>query len=325
MTAFTESQARHPAWTWLLLVPLPILLLAFVHYRVGDHIDIDYRWMLASFAIVQCVLAALAWPAARRGSRWTWVLPLLAAMPAIVGVLVFAGPLASLAGVLLALAALGIGSRIADGDSPLAVMLLVGLAVIAALVGWLLPFPIHARWTYLLLAMLVIAWRARALGALLGDAVASLRDGASRHPGWMILAIAASTVASLGLWLPSLNYDDNAVHLILQSQMLADGYYRLDVQSQSWAVAPWANNVLHAVAAMFAGHDARAAMGALWLLVGIDGARFRRPVVPGDQLRIEVEAERLSRSICKYQARATVDGQEVASAKLMCAIRSLEE
>ena len=273
MTAFTESQARHPAWTWLLLVPLPILLLAFVHYRVGDHIDIDYRWMLASFAIVQCVLAALAWPAARRGSRWTWVLPLLAAMPAIVGVLVFAGPLASLAGVLLALAALGIGSRIADGDSPLAVMLLVGLAVIAALVGWLLPFPIHARWTYLLLAMLVIAWRARALGALLGDAVASLRDGASRHPGWMILAIAASTVASLGLWLPSLNYDDNAVHLILQSQLLADGYYRLDVQSQSWAVAPWANNVLHAVAAMFAGHDARAAMGALWLLVGIDGAR----------------------------------------------------
>lgn len=59
--------------------------------------------------------------------------------------------------------------------------------------------------------------------------------------------------------------------------------------------------------------------------MGIDGARFRRPVVPGDQLRIEVEAERLSRSICKYQARATVDGQEVASAKLMCAIRSLEE
>ena len=62
-----------------------------------------------------------------------------------------------------------------------------------------------------------------------------------------------------------------------------------------------------------------------YYLVGIDGARFRRPVVPGDQLRIEVEAERLSRSICKYQARATVDGQEVASAKLMCAIRSLEE
>ena len=62
-----------------------------------------------------------------------------------------------------------------------------------------------------------------------------------------------------------------------------------------------------------------------YYLVGIDDARFRRPVVPGDQLRLEVEALRLSRSICKYQARATVDGQEVAAATLMCAIRSLEE
>ncbi|SAI71161.1 (3R)-hydroxymyristoyl-ACP dehydratase [Bordetella ansorpii] len=62
-----------------------------------------------------------------------------------------------------------------------------------------------------------------------------------------------------------------------------------------------------------------------YYLVGVDGARFRRPVVPGDQLRLEVEAERLSRSICKYQGRALVDGQLVAEAKLMCAIRSLED
>ncbi|OWT80008.1 MULTISPECIES: 3-hydroxyacyl-ACP dehydratase FabZ [unclassified Achromobacter] len=62
----------------------------------------------------------------------------------------------------------------------------------------------------------------------------------------------------------------------------------------------------------------------VYYFVGIDGARFRRPVVPGDQLRIEVDAERLSRSICKYSGRALVDGQLVAEAKLMCAIRSLE-
>ncbi|AZR84254.1 (3R)-hydroxymyristoyl-ACP dehydratase [Bordetella pertussis] len=62
-----------------------------------------------------------------------------------------------------------------------------------------------------------------------------------------------------------------------------------------------------------------------YYLVGIDGARFRKPVVPGDQLRLEVEAERLSRTICKCQGRALVDGQLVAEAKLMCAIRSLEE
>jgi 3-hydroxyacyl-[acyl-carrier-protein] dehydratase len=61
-----------------------------------------------------------------------------------------------------------------------------------------------------------------------------------------------------------------------------------------------------------------------YYLVGIDEARFRRPVVPGDQLRLEVESLRLSKSICKYQGRALVDGQIVAEAKLMCAIRSLE-
>ncbi|AGF49035.1 3-hydroxyacyl-ACP dehydratase FabZ [Candidatus Kinetoplastidibacterium galati] len=61
-----------------------------------------------------------------------------------------------------------------------------------------------------------------------------------------------------------------------------------------------------------------------YYLVGIDETRFRRPVVPGDQLRLEVDAERLSRSICKYKARALVDSKIVAETKLMCAIRKLD-
>ncbi len=64
---------------------------------------------------------------------------------------------------------------------------------------------------------------------------------------------------------------------------------------------------------------------AVYYFVGIDGARFRKPVLPGDQLIIEVEAERLGRTICKYQSKAFVDGDVVAEAKLMCAIRSLEK
>lgn len=62
-----------------------------------------------------------------------------------------------------------------------------------------------------------------------------------------------------------------------------------------------------------------------YYLVGVDKARFRKPVVPGDQLRLEVDAEHISRSMCKYDARALVDGQVVAQAKIMCAIRILEE
>ncbi len=64
---------------------------------------------------------------------------------------------------------------------------------------------------------------------------------------------------------------------------------------------------------------------AVYYFVGIDGARFRKPVLPGDQLIMEVEAERLGRTICKYEAKAFVDGGVVAEAKLMCAIRPLEK
>lgn len=62
-----------------------------------------------------------------------------------------------------------------------------------------------------------------------------------------------------------------------------------------------------------------------YYLVGVDAARFRRPVVPGDQLRMEVSADKLSRSICKYTAVAKVGDQIAAEAKIMCAVRILDE
>ncbi|WP_025915434.1 3-hydroxyacyl-ACP dehydratase FabZ [Herminiimonas sp. CN] len=56
--------------------------------------------------------------------------------------------------------------------------------------------------------------------------------------------------------------------------------------------------------------------------LGIDGARFKRPVEPGDQLRMEVEILRVARGIWKYSARATVDGQLAVEGELMCTMRS---
>lgn len=56
--------------------------------------------------------------------------------------------------------------------------------------------------------------------------------------------------------------------------------------------------------------------------VGIDGARFKRPVEPGDQLRMQVEILRTARGIWKYKAQATVDGQTAVEAELMCTMRS---
>jgi 3-hydroxyacyl-[acyl-carrier-protein] dehydratase len=56
--------------------------------------------------------------------------------------------------------------------------------------------------------------------------------------------------------------------------------------------------------------------------VGIDAARFKRPVGPGDQLRMEVEIVRSSRGIYKFKARGTVDGETALEAELMCTMRS---
>jgi 3-hydroxyacyl-[acyl-carrier-protein] dehydratase len=59
--------------------------------------------------------------------------------------------------------------------------------------------------------------------------------------------------------------------------------------------------------------------GSLYLFVGIDNARFKSQVVPGDQLRLEVALTRTIRNIWKFNAVAKVDGKVVASAELMCA------
>ena len=60
----------------------------------------------------------------------------------------------------------------------------------------------------------------------------------------------------------------------------------------------------------------------LFYLVKVDNARFSAPVVPGDQLRLEVSVKRVMRGMGLFAARTLVDGKEVASCELMCAARS---
>jgi len=63
----------------------------------------------------------------------------------------------------------------------------------------------------------------------------------------------------------------------------------------------------------------------VFYFVGIDEARFKKPVMPGDQLHLHVQIERQMRGIWKYKAEARVDGQIVAEAKLMCAKRDIQQ
>ncbi|HOE40911.1 MAG TPA: 3-hydroxyacyl-ACP dehydratase FabZ [Rhodoferax sp.] len=59
----------------------------------------------------------------------------------------------------------------------------------------------------------------------------------------------------------------------------------------------------------------------VYYFAGIDGARFRRPVEPGDQLILEADLLRIRAGIFKFKGRALVDGELVAEAELTCAIR----
>ena len=61
----------------------------------------------------------------------------------------------------------------------------------------------------------------------------------------------------------------------------------------------------------------------VYYFVGIDGARFKKPVTPGDTLILEIEAGRESRNIAKFKAVAKVGEQVVAEAGLICALREL--
>ena len=61
----------------------------------------------------------------------------------------------------------------------------------------------------------------------------------------------------------------------------------------------------------------------VYYFVGIDGARFKRPVTPGDTLLIEVVAGKSGRGIAKFKAVARVGDAVAAEAELICALREL--
>ena len=62
----------------------------------------------------------------------------------------------------------------------------------------------------------------------------------------------------------------------------------------------------------------------VYYYVGIDNARFKKPVVPGDQLEIEVHLERHLRGISRFRCEARVEGKVVAEATILCSMRAIE-
>jgi 3-hydroxyacyl-[acyl-carrier-protein] dehydratase len=60
---------------------------------------------------------------------------------------------------------------------------------------------------------------------------------------------------------------------------------------------------------------------AVYYFAGIDGARFKKPVLPGDQLVMVATYQREKAGIYKFHVKATVDGELVAEADITCAVR----
>jgi 3-hydroxyacyl-[acyl-carrier-protein] dehydratase len=74
----------------------------------------------------------------------------------------------------------------------------------------------------------------------------------------------------------------------------------------------------------FKAMDQKPSADSVYYFAGIDGARFKRPVGPGDQLRLEVDILREMRGVVKFGGKAMVDGQIAAEAELLCTYRKIK-
>jgi len=62
----------------------------------------------------------------------------------------------------------------------------------------------------------------------------------------------------------------------------------------------------------------------LFFLSKVDGAKFRRPVIPGDQLRFEIDLIRLKNRFCHYKGKALVDGEIAAECEIVASVAEIE-
>lgn len=272
---------------------LLVLALAW-RLRLFAEINASWWWLLgvASVTAMLGVTYAQAGHAGwRHPARWLTLAGML-------GVVAYAGIATMLACLLLMLCAAALTPRSpgAKQASEPASRIVIGLAVLVALVGWLLPFPIHTSMGYRGIAVAICVVRYQSVLAHCKDMWQGWRGLEQEAGSWLVLTVVVTCLAGLGLWLPSVSYDDNTTHLTLPYQLLRDGYFHLDVSGQVWALAPWGNNILHAIAAMLAGSEARAAVDLLWLLLGVQGA-WQLARAMGASVRVALAAAALFASL----------------------------
>ncbi|MGN7831516.1 hypothetical protein ACTJI2_07855 [Pseudoxanthomonas sp. 22568] len=241
-------------------------------------------WLGPAVVLAGLVLHRLweQWPSGRLGdllvlglAAWgfAWLIARIWRRPQATGaalfwlllLLVFAGPIPVLATCLLALAAIALGGFL-FAQGPLALQGLLGVLLLAGAAGWLLPWPVHRGWVYLLLCAVLVGWRWRSLTQALRAAAASWNDSVVATPRLAAFCVIVIGLAAVSCWLPSMQYDDLAYHLRLPWQLQEQGFYSPAPQYQVWALAPWLSDVVQSMAQLMAHAEARGAVNAGWLL-----------------------------------------------------------
>jgi 3-hydroxyacyl-[acyl-carrier-protein] dehydratase len=71
--------------------------------------------------------------------------------------------------------------------------------------------------------------------------------------------------------------------------------------------------------------NAKPSDDSVYYFAGIDNARFKKPVSPGDQIVLNVKIDRILKGIWKYSGVASVDGAVVAEAQMMCILKAIDK
>ncbi|WP_162314087.1 hypothetical protein [Pseudoxanthomonas yeongjuensis] len=276
LPAAAPAERRQVALLWL---GLPLCAFGIFHYRLWE------QWHSGRFGellLLSLLAWGLAWPL-RKFARWSWATAL--ALPWCLALLLFAGVVPVMATLALATTALALGGLLDARSSPRmppALQITCGLALLGALLGWLLPLPVHFRWSYLGLGLLLAGLRRKQLL----ECARSLREdwmqSVAAAPRIAGIAVLALGLASTGSWLPTLQVDDLGYHLRLPWELLEQGRYAMDPETHVWALAPWLGDVLQAFPQVIAGEEARGPVNALWMLLTASGVWRLGKALGGD-------------------------------------------
>lgn len=267
-----------PASRWriaLLWAGVPLCAFGLFHYRLWE------QWHSGRFGellLLSLLAWALSWPL-RRFAGWSWASAL--ALPWCLALALFAGVVPVAATLVLAATVVALGGMLAARES-LALQAICGLAPLGGVLGWLLPLPVHYRWSYLCLSTVLVVLRRESLLAALWALRQGWRDAVAVAPRGAAFAVLALGLASTGCWLPTLQVDDLGYHLRLPWELMERGRYAMDPETHIWALAPWLGDVLQAFPQVIAGEEARGPVNALWILLTASGTWQLGKALGGD-------------------------------------------